>query len=203
MLQTYERRKIVEYTCHTAFFTSIVIVQWTDLLICKTRRLSIFKQGMKYVKQSMADFYLMLAHFILKPSYLTFVHFYFCRNRVLTFGLFEETALAAFLSYCPGMDVAVRMYPMKQVDTSHQFERIFCVIQLIIFLLSFRPMWWFCAFPYSLLIFIYDEVRKYILRRNPGGKNLFFLLSISVLKYKENYKLECNILFFISLRDES
>uniref|UniRef100_A0A671PBH2 Sodium/potassium-transporting ATPase subunit alpha n=1 Tax=Sinocyclocheilus anshuiensis TaxID=1608454 RepID=A0A671PBH2_9TELE len=109
---TYERRKIVEYTCHTAFFTSIVIVQWTDLLICKTRRLSIFQQGMK--------------------------------NRVLTFGLCVETALAAFLSYCPGMDVAVRMYPMK-------------------------PLWWFCAMPYSLLIFIYDEVRKYILRQNPGG----------------------------------
>lgn len=35
------------------------------------------------------------------------------RNRILIFGLFEETALAAFLSYCPGMDVALRMYPMK------------------------------------------------------------------------------------------
>uniref|UniRef100_A0A7N8XQJ1 Sodium/potassium-transporting ATPase subunit alpha n=1 Tax=Mastacembelus armatus TaxID=205130 RepID=A0A7N8XQJ1_9TELE len=109
---TYERRKIVEFTCHTAFFISIVIVQWTDLLICKTRRNSIIQQGMK--------------------------------NRVLTFGLFEETALAAFLSYCPGMDIALRMYPLK-------------------------PLWWFCAFPYSFLIFIYDEIRKYILRRNPGG----------------------------------
>ena len=34
-----------------------------------------------------------------------------------------------------------------------------------------RPTWWFCAFPYSLLIFLYDEVRKLIIRRNPGGKN--------------------------------
>lgn len=33
-----------------------------------------------------------------------------------------------------------------------------------------RPMWWFCSVPYSFLIFIYDEVRKYILRRTPGGK---------------------------------
>ena len=38
-------RKIVEFTCHTMFFTAIVIVQWADLLICKTRRLSIFQQG--------------------------------------------------------------------------------------------------------------------------------------------------------------
>merc|ERR1711899_719153 len=44
---TYGQRKIVEFTCHTAFFTSIVVVQWADLLICKTRRLSIFQQGMR------------------------------------------------------------------------------------------------------------------------------------------------------------
>ena len=44
---TYNERKRLEYTCHTAFFVSIVIVQWTDLIICKTRRLSVFQQGMK------------------------------------------------------------------------------------------------------------------------------------------------------------
>ncbi|XP_043394650.1 sodium/potassium-transporting ATPase subunit alpha-1 isoform X1 [Chelonia mydas] len=109
---TYEQRKIVEFTCHTAFFVSIVVVQWADLVICKTRRNSVFQQGMK--------------------------------NKILIFGLFEETALAAFLSYCPGMDVALRMFPLK-------------------------PTWWFCAFPYSLLIFLYDEVRKLIIRRSPGG----------------------------------
>ncbi|KAL2076928.1 hypothetical protein ACEWY4_027481 [Coilia grayii] len=109
---TYEQRKIVEFTCHTAFFTSIVVVQWADLIICKTRRNSLFQQGMK--------------------------------NKILIFGLFAETALAAFLSYCPGMDVALRMYPIK-------------------------VSWWFCAVPYSLLIFIYDEVRKLIIRRRPGG----------------------------------
>ncbi|XP_006989155.1 sodium/potassium-transporting ATPase subunit alpha-1 [Peromyscus maniculatus bairdii] len=109
---TYEQRKIVEFTCHTAFFVSIVVVQWADLVICKTRRNSVFQQGMK--------------------------------NKILIFGLFEETALAAFLSYCPGMGAALRMYPLK-------------------------PTWWFCAFPYSLLIFVYDEVRKLIIRRRPGG----------------------------------
>ncbi|NXK15654.1 AT1A2 ATPase, partial [Herpetotheres cachinnans] len=35
---TYEQRKVVEFTCHTAFFASIVVVQWADLIICKTRR---------------------------------------------------------------------------------------------------------------------------------------------------------------------
>ncbi|KAJ3583179.1 hypothetical protein NHX12_034389 [Muraenolepis orangiensis] len=109
---TYEQRKIVEFTCHTAFFVSIVVVQWADVIVCKTRRNSVFQQGM--------------------------------RNKILIFGLFEETALAAFLSYCPGMDLALRMYPLK-------------------------PSWWFCAFPYSFLIFVYDEVRKLLIRRNPGG----------------------------------
>ncbi|XP_058885082.1 sodium/potassium-transporting ATPase subunit alpha-1-like [Acipenser ruthenus] len=108
---TFEQRKIVEFTCQTAFFISIVIVQWAILIICKTRKNSVFKQGMK--------------------------------NNILTLGLFEETALAAFLSYCPGMDVALRMYPLK-------------------------PAWWFCAFPYALIVFVYDEIRKFIIRRSPG-----------------------------------
>jgi len=44
--------------------------------------------------------------------FTTFLAYYY-RNKILIFGLFEETALAAFLSYCPGMDVALRMYPLK------------------------------------------------------------------------------------------
>nr|KAG5691923.1 hypothetical protein BaRGS_000632 [Batillaria attramentaria] len=66
----------LEYTCHTAFFVSIVIVQWADLIIC--------------------------------------------------------------------LDKGLRMYPL-------------------------RFTWWLVALPFSLAIFIYDECRKLILRRNPGG----------------------------------
>ena len=109
---TYGDRKILEFTCHTAFFVSIVIVQWADLIICKTRKNSVFQQGMK--------------------------------NYFLNFGLVFETALAAFLSYTPGMDKGLRMYPLK-------------------------INWWFPAIPFSVLIFCYDETRKYLLRRNPGG----------------------------------
>ncbi len=109
---TYKDRKILEFTCHTAFFASIVVVQWADLLICKTRKNSLFQQGLK--------------------------------NHMLNFGLFFETALAALLSYTPGMDKGLRMYPLK-------FN------------------WWLPAIPFSVLIFVYDEVRKFILRRNPGG----------------------------------
>jgi sodium/potassium-transporting ATPase subunit alpha len=109
---TYKDRKILEYTCHTAFFVSIVVVQWADLIICKTRKNSVFQQGMK--------------------------------NHMLNFGLLFETALAAFLSYTPGMDKGLRMYPLAL-------------------------QWWIPAIPFSIIIFIYDEVRKYLLRRWPGG----------------------------------
>jgi len=60
---------------------SIVIVQWTDLIICKTRRNSLFKQGMS--------------------------------NWMLNFGLVFETLLAAALSYTPGLDKGLKMYPLK------------------------------------------------------------------------------------------
>merc|ERR1712226_1785913 len=109
---TYRDRKILEYTCHTAFFASIVIVQWADLVICKTRKLSVFQQGMS--------------------------------NWVMNFGLLFETLLAVFLSYTPGMDKGLRMYPLK-------------------------INWWLPAIPFSLLIFCYDETRKFLLRRLPAG----------------------------------
>ena len=109
---TYNDRKILEYTCHTAFFVAIVVVQWADLVICKTRKNSVFQQGMK--------------------------------NWILNFGIVFETCLAAFLSYTPGMDKGLKMYPLK-------------------------INWWFPAIPFSLLIFIFDETRKWILREHPGG----------------------------------
>ncbi|KAM5237520.1 sodium/potassium-transporting ATPase subunit alpha-4-like [Ctenodactylus gundi] len=109
---TFQQRKVVEFTCQTAFFVSIVVVQWADLIICKTRHNSVFQQGMK--------------------------------NKVLLFGLLEETLLAAFLSYTPGMDVALRMYPLKIT-------------------------WWVCAMPYGIVIFAYDEIRKFTIRNQSGG----------------------------------
>lgn len=143
--------------------------------------------------------------------------FCFClfRNKILIFGLFEETALAAFLSYCPGMDVALRMYPLKWVylpppkkkkhscpnepsaDSEITNTPTCCSfgpesLDFTCFLCFLRPNWWFCAFPYSLLIFIYDEIRKLILRRSPGGKIRIhsFLLSLLSLTSRLFLNLE-------------
>merc|ERR1712147_61745 len=109
---TFIQRKDLELTCHTAFFVTIVVVQWADLIICKTRRLSLLHQGMT--------------------------------NWMLNFGLFFETALAAFIQYTPGLNTALRLRPLN-------------------------APWWFIGIPFSLLIFIYDEIRRFLLRRNPGG----------------------------------
>uniref|UniRef100_A0A915C2G8 Sodium/potassium-transporting ATPase subunit alpha n=2 Tax=Parascaris univalens TaxID=6257 RepID=A0A915C2G8_PARUN len=109
---TYSNRKILEYTCQTAYFVSIVVVQWADLIISKTRRNSLVQQGMS--------------------------------NWTLNFGLVFETALAAFMCYCPGLDKGLRMYGL-------------------------RFSWWFPALPFSILIFVYDEARRFCIRRFPGG----------------------------------
>lgn len=44
-LQTFAQRLYQEYTCYTVFFVSIEICQISDVLIRKTRRLSVFQQG--------------------------------------------------------------------------------------------------------------------------------------------------------------
>ncbi|KAK0401578.1 hypothetical protein QR680_015861 [Steinernema hermaphroditum] len=109
---TYANRKILQHTCQTAFFVSVVVVQWANLIISKTRRKSIVQQGMT--------------------------------NWALNFALVFETLLAIFLCYCPGLDYGLNMYGL-------------------------RSTWWFPAVPFSFLIFIYDEARRYCIRRWPGG----------------------------------
>lgn len=43
---TYQERMILSRKCYATYFVCIVITQAADLLICKTRRLSLFQQGM-------------------------------------------------------------------------------------------------------------------------------------------------------------
>ena len=85
------------------------------------------------------------------------------KNHFMNFGLVFETVLACILSYTPGMDKGLRMYPLK-------FN------------------WWLPAIPFSILIFCYDETRKFLLRRNPGGwieqvrvNIIIFIISIIIL----------------------
>lgn len=91
----------------TAFLMSIIVVQWTDVMICKTRVLSIFEQGMW--------------------------------NTVLNIGLIEELLLGLVLCNLPFAHDA--------------------------FLTESIEWWmWLYGVPFALLILIFDEVRKMLLR---------------------------------------
>nr|XP_023024444.1 sodium/potassium-transporting ATPase subunit alpha-2-like [Leptinotarsa decemlineata] len=108
---TYEHRKQLEYTCYTAFMISVVVTQWADLIVCKTRLNSICKQGMG--------------------------------NMVLNVSLVVETVVACMLSYLPKM-YYLKFYPIL-----------------------FR--WWIYSFPFAIFLFIFDEFRKWRLRKYPDG----------------------------------
>lgn len=109
---SYAARKQLEYTCNTGFFVSIVVTQWADLLICKTRKNSIFLQkGINYW---------------------------------MIVGLVFETALALILAYTPVINNILKMYPL-------------------------RLEWLTLPLSFTLVIFCYDETRKWLLRRYPNG----------------------------------
>jgi sodium/potassium-transporting ATPase subunit alpha len=105
---TYEQRLKLLSAAQTSYFTSIVIVQWADLIICKTRVLSVFQQGML--------------------------------NMTMNKAILFETVLAIFITYCPGMDVALKTNPLQ-------------------------GQWWTPALSFSFIIWVYDECRKYLMRR--------------------------------------
>ncbi len=109
---SYPQRKSLEYLCHTGFFLAMVQVQWADLIIAKTRKISIFEQGMS--------------------------------NYYLDFAIVFETLSAICLIYIPGTPEALRLYALS-------------------------PYYWIPALPYALLIWIFDEWRRYFVRKYPDG----------------------------------
>jgi sodium/potassium-transporting ATPase subunit alpha len=133
--QTYAQRKTLEATCQTAFFIAIVVTQWADLLIVKTRRNSLVQQGMD--------------------------------NWPMNFAILIETAIAVFLAYTPVINEGLGMHGLKW-GLPNVFDKfkLFC-----------RFEWWFPAIPFAIYIFHYDELRRYLIRRKPGGwadRNLYF-----------------------------
>ncbi|KAL5500317.1 hypothetical protein EMCRGX_G011857 [Ephydatia muelleri] len=105
---TYENRKNLEYTCYTAFFVSIVVSQWVNLIICKTRRNSFFEQTRQI-------------------------------NYYTVFALMIATGLAVLLAYC------------SEIGTYLAFREI-------------RLEWWFVPISFAIFLFVYDELRKHLVR---------------------------------------
>ncbi|OQV25202.1 Sodium/potassium-transporting ATPase subunit alpha-B [Hypsibius exemplaris] len=69
---------------------------------------------------------------------------YGMRNSVMNFALIFEFCFAMALIYTPGMEVALRFRPLQ-------------------------PLWFLPGLPFGLLVLFYDEMRKLIMRLDPGG----------------------------------
>ncbi|XP_045149961.1 potassium-transporting ATPase alpha chain 2 [Echinops telfairi] len=110
---TRYQRQYQEWTGYTAFFVAIMVQQIADLIIRKTRRNSIFQQGL-------------------------------FRNKVIWVGIASQIIIALILSYGLGSVTALNLTML-------------------------RPQYWFVAVPFAALIWVYDEVRKFYIRRYPGG----------------------------------
>lgn len=96
----------------TSYFISIIVVQWADLLIAKTRKLSLFDQGMN--------------------------------NGFMKFGIAFETILGCILIYVPVFNLVFGTRPLHVLH-------------------------WFPGVPWSILILLYDETRKHLMRTHPNG----------------------------------
>ncbi|KAJ3441746.1 sodium/potassium-transporting atpase subunit alpha [Anaeramoeba flamelloides] len=109
----YEKRMEALRTAQTGFFISIIIVQWADLIISKTRRLSLFQQGLK-------------------------------KNKILLLGIVFETIFVIIICYVP--------YIHDVLKTE-----------------SIKIRYWAISIPFFILIFVFDETRKFLLRKYPNG----------------------------------
>merc|ERR1711998_774932 len=116
----YDTRMQILREAQTSFLVSIVVAQWADVIICKTRENSIFQQGMW--------------------------------NMTLNVGLFEETILAIALVYCPPLHDAFK-------TTDIEFKM------------------WCYGVPFSFLIWVYDELRKWRIRAERRGAEEVFTTS--------------------------
>ncbi|XP_044522086.1 potassium-transporting ATPase alpha chain 2-like [Gracilinanus agilis] len=118
---TRYQRKYLEWTGYTAFFAAITVQQIADLIIRKTRRNSIFQQGL-------------------------------FRNKVIWVGIASQVIIALILSYGFGTITALNFTTL-------------------------RVQYWFVAVPYAIIIWLYDELRKLLIRQYPGSwwdKNMYY-----------------------------
>jgi hypothetical protein len=97
----------------TSGFTTIIVVQWADLMICKTRWLSIADQGMV--------------------------------NPLMNFGLLFETILGSLMCYFTPLGAALNTRPLRFTH-------------------------WFPGMPFCIFIFLYDECRKWLMRKTEKGE---------------------------------
>ncbi|XP_068098328.1 potassium-transporting ATPase alpha chain 2-like [Hyperolius riggenbachi] len=68
----------------------------------------------------------------------------FFKNKIMFLGLLSQVGIGVFLCYIPGMDDALHF-------------------------MNIRVQYWFVGIEYAVLIFVYDEIRKFLIRKFPGS----------------------------------
>ncbi|CAI9604483.1 unnamed protein product [Staurois parvus] len=68
----------------------------------------------------------------------------FFRNKMIFLGLLSQVGIGLFMCYIPGMDEALHF-------------------------MNIRVQYWFVGIEYTILILVYDEIRKLLIRRFPGS----------------------------------
>lgn len=85
------------------------------------------------------------------------------RNKAINIALVLMTLIGVFLVYTPGVNTIVGKSP---VFLSHNVGSIHVVFTGAVPI----PFWmWLPSLPFALLVFVYDETRKLLIRRAPNG----------------------------------
>ncbi|CAG2169244.1 unnamed protein product [Oppiella nova] len=112
-----------------------------DVIVSKTRRVSIFTQQMGNWVLNFSIFFEtgLAVLFCYTPGFNTVLI-----NWVLNFSIFFETGLAVLFCYTPGFNTVLMLAP---------------VIGWV----------WLCGVPFFFYILVYEELRKFIIRRFPNS----------------------------------
>ena len=117
---TYEQRKTLERACQTCFYVGIIICQIGNVIICKTKRSSVFIHGF--------------------------------RNMKMNIGILATIGLGCAIIYIPYLNTGLTLYPIKF-------------------------LWWLSALPFSVIVILWGELSKYVIRNYHDtwlGKELVF-----------------------------
>jgi len=117
-LWSYEQQDLVQKQSQLAYFITIIVTQYFHAMICKTRVLSFFEQGMW--------------------------------NWWLNASSLAETLLAVGLAYLPFLRSAFGTVPIP-------------------------GPYWLTGLPFAVYLFVYDKLRKFIMRRGIDHGNKFGL----------------------------
>ena len=128
-LQNYRQRKILEQTGQSAYFLAVVFIQWINVLTCRSRRYSIFQDGMKYVKAGCMNWRGGWGRVSLNFNW-TVSCFFNYRNWVMNFALVFEFGFAMLLIYTPGMEVALRFRPLRYKIRRHPCPWVVSILDI-------------------------------------------------------------------------